>query len=173
METDVNVPARLQDRQLAGQISTVSNYPICDALMKNVSGLFAILNEQRQIMAINDEYLQAAGVENAGAALGMRQGEILNCIHAAKPPDGCGTTEFCESCGAAIAMTVCMATNGPVEKTCAITSGDGSRAKDLYFRVRCSPLMIKGHPIPPGLPPGYYGPAEALLPGAGLFSRRQ
>lgn len=59
-----------------------------------------ILNEQRQIVFSNDAFYQAAQMKQDGSMLGARPGEALNCIHAFELDGGCGTTEFCSTCGA-------------------------------------------------------------------------
>ena len=85
---------RASDERLQRDIEIVCQSPIIDALMGAVTGLLAVLNEQRQILAINDTLLETLGVADAGEVLGLRPGEAIDCVHARDLPGGCGTTRF-------------------------------------------------------------------------------
>lgn len=102
----------------------------------------AILNEQRQILALNDSLLESLGIDNATEALGLRLGEAIECIHAHERPGGCGTSRPCMTCGAAIAMVSALATDKAREEICVATVGKDGKGTDLYFRVRCCPVVL-------------------------------
>jgi signal transduction histidine kinase len=74
-------------------------------------------------------------------------GEAINCVYADTAPGGCGTTEYCSSCGAAIAMVTALGTNKPVERTCAVTVDRNGKKADLFFRVRSFPITLDGTPF--------------------------
>ena len=116
METYFASAERISENELQQEIEAVSQNPVIDGLMNVVSGLLAVLNEQRQILALNEILLEMLGIDNADEVLGLRPGEALQCVHADKPPNGCGTTEFCSSCGAAIAIVTSLGQDKPVEK---------------------------------------------------------
>jgi signal transduction histidine kinase len=130
--------------ELEAEIKTVSKSAIIDGLLEAVNGLMAVLNENRQILAINDSMLQALSVGSLEKVLGLRLGEAVHCIHAEHAPDGCGTTEFCPSCGAAIAQVAALAGNHAAEQICAIEIPGEDAHNNLFFRVRASPLVIAG-----------------------------
>jgi signal transduction histidine kinase len=60
-----------------------------------------ILNEKRQILAVNQAITQRFTSLCEDNVLGMRPGEALGCRHSHETPHGCGTTSFCRYCGAA------------------------------------------------------------------------
>ncbi len=62
------------------------------------------------------------GIDDLAKALGLRPGEALQCIHADDEPSGCGTTKFCSTCGAAIAIVSSLKHNKSVERICALSS---------------------------------------------------
>ena len=64
------------------------------------TALLLVLNENREIVFCNRAALNLAGVTNLPAVLGLQPGEALRCVYATQAPEGCGTTEFCETCGA-------------------------------------------------------------------------
>ena len=67
------------------------------------------------------------------------------CIHAKKEPAGCGTTEFCSTCGAAIAIVSSFAENRSVERVCALSArrGDG-RGLGTYSMKMFGEKVLKG-----------------------------
>jgi K+-sensing histidine kinase KdpD len=134
--------ARASDASLKMSLEAVSRNDVINILLKVVNGLLAVLNEQRQILIVNDLLLQYLGITNTGAALGLRPGEALNCIHAHDEPGGCGTSKACQTCGAVIAMVACMAANEVVQSKCFITVEKNGLPQDFYFQVDCNPIFI-------------------------------
>jgi PAS domain-containing protein len=136
-------PGRVSAEELRRTIESVSKNPVMDGILANVSGLLAVLNPQRQILAVNHALLTALGVEEGDRLLGLRPGEAIQCLHADEGPDGCGTGKFCSTCGAAIAMVAALAENGPAERECAISAERDGKPIDFYFQVRCSPVVVE------------------------------
>lgn len=133
---------RAAEADLAAGIEILSNNPVADALLKAASGLLAVLNEQRQVIVVNQKLLDTVGVTDAHTLLGLRPGEVVNCIHAHEAPNGCGTTPFCSSCGAAVAMVTSLTNAEPVEKICALTIEKNGQLLDLCLSVRSCPVVI-------------------------------
>jgi hypothetical protein len=106
--------------------------------------LLAILNEHRQIVALNDSFLKMLGIDDPSECLGLRPGEALQCIHANEEPDGCGTTRFCSSCGAAIAIVSSLGQDKPVERICLLSAKKADTTIDLALLVRSHPIRIDG-----------------------------
>ncbi len=111
-------------------------------LLQRSPGMAALLNEHRQVLAVNDTVLKALGIESVGAVIGLRPGEALGCIHAAEMPGGCGTSFPCADCGAVLAILACMVQDCPVEGECTITVVRQDRLVELAFKARCIPLEI-------------------------------
>ena len=142
MDTCFAPPQRADRQTLAGQIDAVNHNPVLNSLLEIVDGLVAILNEHRQILALNHHLLHMLGIENPAEALGLRPGEAIGCIHADTGPGGCGTSGFCSTCGAAVAIVTSLSTSEPVERMCAITIRKSDKTKDIFLRVRSQPLTI-------------------------------
>ncbi|MBN1179853.1 MAG: sensor histidine kinase [Anaerolineae bacterium] len=130
--------------QLNRSIEAVSNNAVVDAVMEVVAGLLAVLNEQRQILALNDTLLDILDVDDAAGVLGLRFGEALDCVHAHDEPGGCGTSRHCATCGAAIAMVASLTSNQPEQRDCVATLARDGRMVDMYFQVRCCPITFEG-----------------------------
>lgn len=69
-----------------------------------ISQMLVVLNKNRQIVYANKHFINKLGLFSPHAFFGKRPGEAVNCIHAFKEKGGCGTTEFCRSCGAVNAI---------------------------------------------------------------------
>ena len=144
VETYFAPAARASDDALRRQIEIASRNPIIDALMRVVSGLLAVLNQQRQILAVNDSLLDMLGLEEAADVLGLRPGEAIRCTHAGLGPGGCGTSRYCSSCGAAIAIVASQEAGRAVERECAVTVQREGQEADLFLVVRSEPLEFDG-----------------------------
>ncbi|GAB4271617.1 MAG: PAS domain-containing sensor histidine kinase [Candidatus Rifleibacteriota bacterium] len=145
MRTCFATPDRANTIDLEEDIKLVSDHPVIKEIIQAYSGVFAVCNEFRQILAVNATLLNTIGVKDPYSILGLRLGEALGCIHANKSEGGCGTTEYCSSCGAAIAMVASITKDKPVEKKCAISTNGIRQKADFYFNVRCSPFAFENH----------------------------
>ena len=141
METHYASPERAPQAELEKDIRNISSDPVICGLMNILSGLLAVLNEQRQILAVNDYYLKLLNLEDVRKIIGLRPGESINCVHAHELPGGCGTSKYCSSCGAAIAIVSCMSSDRPVEQKCAVTVEKNGKQSDLFFKVRAIPVL--------------------------------
>jgi hypothetical protein len=139
-------PAKRTDRrEFKNQIHNISRSPIMEALLKAVSGLLVVLNEDRQVVAVNDEFLKAIGITKPEDVLGLRLGESLSCVHAHEAPNGCGTTPYCITCGAAIAIMAAIVDDRGDEQICALASGKDGTISDISLLVQSKPIRIDGH----------------------------
>lgn len=146
MSTTFFAPAeRISGDELQSQMDFVSQNPVMTSMLSIVGGLLAVLNEQRQLLALNQKLLQKIGVIDPAEVLGLRPGEALQCVFAEQAPAGCGTGRMCASCGAAIAIVTSLAKNKPVERMCALKAHQGESTVDLFLLVRAQPLIIDGH----------------------------
>jgi signal transduction histidine kinase len=144
LESSFAPAARKSADALDHDVSTVTRSPVVSALLQACGGLVAVLNAERQVLAVNDALLAALGVRDAKQALGLRPGEAVRCIHRNDHPAGCGCSEFCRSCGAAIAIVAALADHEPHEKECVMTVDRDGDTLDLSFHVRTAPIALEG-----------------------------
>lgn len=129
--------------QLAAEIARVASSPVIDALLVGSATALAVLDEERQIVAVNGAYVALLGASDPVAALGLRNGEALGCVHVPEGPAGCGTSRACASCGAAIA-TLAAARGGLGERDCALRIERPGGHEDRVLRVRATSLLVDG-----------------------------
>jgi signal transduction histidine kinase len=144
MKTYFASPLRSDSRELAYQIGIATHHPVVDGMIRMVGGLVAVLNEHRQIIALNQSMLDALGETSAKSLLGLRPGEAVGCRYADEMDAGCGTSEYCMTCGAAIAIVSSLGGNRPVQRNCAISVQRNGRSEELFFRVHAAPILVEG-----------------------------
>jgi len=111
-------------------------------LLNSVPDLAMVLNEQRQIIAVNGHVLRALGFERPEDLLGLRPGELVDCVHAADAPGGCGTGPSCSVCGAVNAILECLETRQPTVSECRVRTTADADGGALDLEVHATPLAI-------------------------------
>ena len=111
-------------------------------VMNAIPDIILILNHNRQIIYTNKTVMSLLEKENGNSVLGMRPGELLNCIHAFEHTGGCGTSEFCKTCGAVNAVLNSQKGIADVQE-CRITQKSGLEALDL--KVFATPISVDGN----------------------------
>lgn len=147
MDTYFASPERSDPSELHHQIRFVAGDPIIDALLRSVSGMLAVLNRHRQVVALNDALVTDLGVRDPDEVLGLRSGEALHCVHAHDEPGGCGTTEYCSTCGAAIAIVSALSFDEPTERVCALTADRDDQEVQVVLLVQARPLAVEGEEL--------------------------
>jgi len=142
LETYFATAERTDRRTFAGQVESISNSPIISKLMEATSGLMVVLNENRQIVGLNEAFLNSLGINDPESILGLRLGETLNCIHASELPNGCGTTPHCTTCGAAIATMTAINDDTLTDNTCALTAEKNGEKIDKYLSIQARPFTV-------------------------------
>jgi signal transduction histidine kinase len=89
-----------------------------------------VLNEYRQIVYANKALQDFIKNNNVELPFGKRMGEVFNCKNAFLSPGGCGTSEFCDTCGAL--KVILSSLNGDEDvQECRIIQKDTNEALDL------------------------------------------
>lgn len=122
------------------QNQEINNDATISSIVKAIPFILLILNDKRQIVYYNESLVNSIGGFPSNKILGLRPGEFFNCQHAYEE-EGCGTTEFCTTCGAAKAIISGLAGRNDVQE-CRIIKRQ-SDALDL--RVWTSPIVLNGH----------------------------
>lgn len=134
--------ARVGRDQLISQVKSISNSPVMNAILQTAAGLMVVLNENRQIVAYNHSFLKSIGISDPEKVLGLRLGESLHCKYAFDEPNGCGTTQYCSSCGAAIAMMSAIDNNVTSEQICALKEQIDGHSDEICLLVKAQPFNV-------------------------------
>ena len=108
-----------------------------------VSSIALIVNYQRQLVYANNKLKETLGIKDISKVLGLRPGEIFNCINAKKSPGGCGTSKACRVCGAANAIKKSIDESIANNQECRITIEVNNIKSSLDFLVSAKPVKIK------------------------------
>ncbi|BCS55770.1 HAMP domain-containing sensor histidine kinase [Geobacter sp. SVR] len=112
-------------------------------LMDAIPSSAMILNEHRQILAVNRYLLRAFDIGDPAALLGRRPGEALDCIYHKDGPDGCGTGRNCCVCGTLLTILSRQETDQQASGECRLTLGN-DRGTALDLEATASPLRVEG-----------------------------
>ncbi|PID39720.1 MAG: histidine kinase [Proteobacteria bacterium] len=134
---------RAEDEKIQEEIRFVSSNPLMSGLLNSIGGLLAVLDGHRQILAINETFLKLIGIEDPGAALGLRMGEAMECVHAHEEEGGCGTSRACATCGAMMATMLSINKGEPAEEICALTMEKSGKQVDMALLVRVQPVFVE------------------------------
>jgi len=104
-----------------------------------VPTVILVLNNTRQVVYANSRISMFGKYDTPESYLGKRLGELLKCTHAVDSSAGCGTTSFCEHCGAMDTIIAGLEGKNGVEE-CIITRSDGEAPYQL--RVLGTPVRL-------------------------------
>ncbi len=115
-------------------------------LMDVLPAIILILNKNRQVVFGNKAVQDTFQLASRKEILGKRPGEVWNCANYHKNKDGCGTTEFCQYCGAANAIASSQQ-QGECSAECRILATMNGSEEAFDFRVWAHQFEKKGEPF--------------------------
>lgn len=127
----------LQD--ILRQSDALSKAPLLTRTLDAMPTPCIILNKERQIVFANRAFLAVLGHVDLPPVLGLRPGEALDCLHAFERHEGCGTSEFCRTCGGIEAILASKQGSENVQE-CRIMRRGETDALDL--RVWTIPITV-------------------------------
>lgn len=115
----------------------------CRAFFDALPNMIMALNCHRQVVFANQAIVSFLGHNDVDELLGLRPGEALGCVNAAAHSGGCGTSRYCCSCGATVAILA--AIDGTVASDeCKLLRRASTDIESLDLRVNASPISIEG-----------------------------
>ncbi|MBX3085249.1 MAG: GHKL domain-containing protein [Anaerolineae bacterium] len=138
LTTEFAPAERASDSQIERDAQYFEQVYLVDTMLDAVPDIVLVLNKQRQIVFANEACLQQFGLTERRMALGKRPGELVGCAHSTELQAGCGTSEFCRTCGA---VTAVMSSLRGVEavQECRISLATGDA---LDLQVWAKPLVV-------------------------------
>ncbi len=109
-------------------------------ILNSIPNIVLILNGNRQIVYSNKALLNYANVDKIDGILGLRPGELLNCVHANDTEGGCGTSKNCMVCGAANAILIGLSGKEITEECRILTNNNEA----LDYSVHGFPIDFEG-----------------------------
>ncbi|MBG0789520.1 MAG: GHKL domain-containing protein [Desulfovibrionaceae bacterium] len=103
----------------------------------------AVINRHRQILFSNDAFCAICLRADCNDVLGLRPGEALDCIHSHAMKAGCGCSDYCSACGAAIAIIKSLE-GEPDCRECRMIRLDHGTAVPLDLQIFTRPVEHRG-----------------------------
>ena len=130
---------RATDEQVEHDARLLINTGMVNHITHVIPFIMMILNKERQVVYANERLREFLDVSPDHHVLGLRPGELLDCIHSSENCLGCGTTEFCSECGAVNAILKSQNEKVGVKTECRITTRSGEA---LELSVWASPYDV-------------------------------
>ena len=134
-------PEKTTDEELKKQMANFSDKDLFAYLLDSTPNYLIVLNKNRQIVFANKAIRELFEEDSYSSIYGLRPGEVLNCRNAFLVEGGCGTSEFCRTCGAVNAVLSSLKGEEDVQE-CRIIRRENEEALDL--RVWTKPLELNG-----------------------------
>lgn len=103
-----------------------------------------VVNQFRQIIFCNEAFKKLSERIVPEEIMGLRPGEALNCVHACIEDGGCGCSEFCEECGAALAIVSSLRGNADCQE-CHMLRRHPNGESPLDLQVFTNPVVFDGY----------------------------
>ena len=141
IHTEFAPAERASDDEIERQGRLFQGAPLMTQILDVVPDILMVLNRERQIVYANQSLHHKLGVKSGDMdrVFGRRPGEVLKCMHAFESEGGCGTTPFCSTCGAVMAILTSQENKSDVRE-CRILQDQTGDALDL--RVWAKPLVL-------------------------------
>jgi diguanylate cyclase (GGDEF)-like protein len=136
-------PASIEDVRVLAEF--LLENPVANAILESISGFALILNQDRQVVAVNQELMEELGVTSPGALHGLRVGEILHCLKVQEVTGGFGVPQACSHCGNALAVLASLELEGPETRMPAPAPRSLRHSGD--FQVRSTKVSLGGHDL--------------------------
>jgi nitrogen-specific signal transduction histidine kinase len=143
--TDFAGASRSSVGEVLKEYNFIDSQTIFIEIFEAISGIWAVLNKNRQIIYASRDFVSALGIEDPGDLLGRRPGEAISCLHSGENPHGCGTTGKCKYCGVVNAILESQDKDRKCVREATISSMTNGSLKSWDFEVTSSPVTLSGH----------------------------
>lgn len=140
-----DTPTRSTFSEIEKEKIFVNKFTIVKNLLEALPNAALLLDGNRQIVAYNQAAKNILSPDDNGRIEGRRVGEAVNCIHAVEMPAGCGTSKFCEECGAGKCNKITRETLQSCTDECRITTKKNNIESPLDLRVHTSTIELDEH----------------------------
>ncbi len=125
--------------EIESQANEIIDNAIVRTLAEYTSDFVGILNICRQFIFGNDKFFKM----DTNKILGMRPGEVFNCIHHQDSEYGCGSGVACKYCDAVNTVAGAITSNTPKESEGRIQVGNIENPTTMNVKVKAVPIEWK------------------------------
>lgn len=146
MESETHfAPAhRSSDEEILKEFEFIVSQKLFTEIYGSTAGVGAIIDQNRQVVFTNHDFLKLFGLKSIETILGKRPGEILSCTHAGTEPFGCGTSEACAYCGAVNAIIESQRTGEKTTKETRLSTLVDGKLVSWDLSITSTPINLSG-----------------------------
>jgi K+-sensing histidine kinase KdpD len=137
--------SRSTDEEILKEKELLSSQALFNEIFGAMGGMNAVIDNHRQIVYANNEFLALLGLNTVEPILGKRPGEVVSCIHSGELPAGCGTSLACTYCGAVNAILESQVTGTKSIKESHISTIVDEKLKSWDLKITSSPVTLEGN----------------------------
>jgi hypothetical protein len=146
-ETHFAPSVRSSKEQIFRDFDLIGSQKFFTEMFGALTGIGAVLDENRQIVYANNDFLSLLGIDTLEPILGKRPGEVISCVHASEEPKGCGTSFACAYCGAINAILESQKSGKKEMKETRITRDFGGKTQSWDLNIISTPIQLSGNPF--------------------------
>lgn len=135
---------KADETDLHTQVQQISELFAFRTVLDAIPNIVLVLNRHRQLVYNNRALLEFLNLDSNQSLIGQRPGDFLGCIHSRELQSGCGTTEFCSTCGAVNAILKTHQGQSAIEE-CQIQRDANGVIEALDLRVQATPFEHRGY----------------------------
>ena len=144
-ETYFAPAVRTTAEKILKEYELVGSQKFFTEIFGSMTGIGAVIDENRQIVYANDDFLTLLGINTLEPILGKRPGEVVSCIHSAEESSGCGTSLSCAYCGAVNAILESQRTGMKSMKETRISTSVDGKLKSWDLNIISTPVILSGN----------------------------
>lgn len=129
------------EKALILQNNRIKTYMNFRLVIDHLDEIVIVLNEDRQFVFWN-KAIDNLLLKPNNNLLGLRPGEVFNCIHIRENIGECGTTEFCKNCGAFNSIVTALSGESNTNE-CRIIRSKLGADNILNLKVKSNPIYIE------------------------------
>jgi hypothetical protein len=131
--------------EILNENELVASQKLFNEIFGAMGGMSAVIDNNRQIIYANNDFLALLGLKKVNSILGKRPGEVVSCIHSGEVSGGCGTSVACTYCGAVNAILESQQTGLKSTKETRISTIVDEKLKSWDLNVTSSPITLSGN----------------------------
>jgi nitrogen-specific signal transduction histidine kinase len=135
-------PLRSSIEEILNEHELVASQKLFGEIFGSITGVSAVINNNRQIVFANNDFIELLGLTRLEQVLGKRLGEVVSCIHADSEQMGCGTSMACRYCGAVNAIIESQLTNKKSIKETSISSLSNGQQVSWELNISSTPITL-------------------------------
>lgn len=119
--------------------------PALQWLLQATDHLALVLEVSGCVVDASTPLREALGIQTVEPILGLKPGEVIQCLWATPGEHDCGASVHCAQCGIPLAIGECRHQEATTTLESLLSLGRAGTGTLSEFRIRATPLQVEGH----------------------------